>query len=135
MDRESASTDCPLEPARIETVNADEMVIDALVKRSVILLVTNIYASGWRAEALPGSSHERCQVVPADHTLGATLLTLGRHGFLMVYQPSGYTAGWWVSAVSWCGYVALWGWWLHRRSASRVAHRQPMRPINLRLSR
>ena len=54
------------EPGNVRLVNSstDELTIEAEVKSPSILLITDTYAKGWRARALPGSSQASYHVMP-----------------------------------------------------------------------
>lgn len=88
----------------------NSLEIEADLKSPQILLITDVYAKGWRAEPLDGSSQNNYQLLPADWTLRAVPLQAGHHHLRVVYKPVGWREGVWVSLLSlaFCGF--LWGW-------------------------
>jgi hypothetical protein len=94
---------------RIVEASTDQLTIEADVKAPAILLVTDSYASGWRARALPGSAQANYRVMPADYSLRAIPLTAGHHRLRLEYMPRGFQIGRWISMVSWLVCVGLAG--------------------------
>jgi uncharacterized membrane protein YfhO len=95
------------EPGRVQIRESgtDALVIEAEVAQPAILLVTDNYDSAWRARALPGSSQQRYEVMPADYTLRAIPLAAGHHRILMEYAPEGFRIGRWISIAAAAGYL------------------------------
>ena len=59
-----------------------------------ILLMTDSYAKGWRARALPGSVQSSYDLLPADWAVrGIPLLKPGRHVIEIKYTPPGLALG------------------------------------------
>ena len=90
------------EKSRVDVVDssANHLTIEADLSSPAILLVTDLYASGWQAKALPGSVQSDYQVLPADYILKAIPLKAGRHQFRLFYQPQAFIIGAWVSGLS-----------------------------------
>ena len=89
--------------------SSDELTVEADVPSPAILLVTDNYAKGWRARALPGSAQAAYRVMPADYSLRAVPLTAGHHLFRLEYIPVGFHMGKWISLVSLGGFLGLLG--------------------------
>jgi len=102
---------------RIVDSSTDNLTIEAELQSPAILLVTDDYSSGWRARALPGSSQQKYDVMPADYILRAVPLSKGHHIFRMEYMPSGFRTGKWVSLISVIIYGGLLVWHFFRRRA------------------
>jgi hypothetical protein len=99
--------------------STDAMSLDVRVEAPALLVVTDSYARGWRAVALPGSVQQAYRVQPANLVLRAIALGAGRHRLRLEYAPAAYRVG---QAASLLGVVvALAGgalWWRRR---ARVA--------------
>ena len=93
----------------------DSLTIEADVKSPSLLLVTDNYARGWRARALPGSAQSSYQVMPADWCLRAVPLAAGHHLLRLEYAPKGFEVGKWISIVSAAGFLTLAGVCVARR--------------------
>ena len=72
-----------------------------------LLLITDAYARGWRALALPGSAQARYEVMPANYCLRVIPLAAGHHLLRVEYSPSGYRLGKAVSIAAWAVFLAL----------------------------
>jgi hypothetical protein len=103
--------------ARLVASSSDTLTIEANLSHPAILLVTDVYSSGWRAVALPGSSQRSYQVMPANYVLRAIPLAAGKHLLRLEYSPTAYRVGFWVSLVSTlvylmlvCVYLVPWHW-------------------------
>jgi hypothetical protein len=102
---------------RLVDSSTDNLTIEAELQSPAILLVTDAYSRGWRAKALPGSSQQKYDVMPADYILRAVSLSKGHHLFRMEYMPSGFLIGKWVSLISVIIYGGLLVWHFFRRGA------------------
>ena len=88
--------------AHVEIVDSsvNHLTIKADLPSPAILLVTDLYASGWQAKALAGSVQSEYQVMPANYILKAIPLKAGHHQFRIFYQPQAFIIGAWVSTLS-----------------------------------
>ena len=86
--------------ARVVSETTDELEIEADVPASRILLITDAYSAGWRAEPMSGAIQPYYEVLPADYCLRAVPLTAGHHHFRLVYRPVGFFAGKWISGMT-----------------------------------
>jgi hypothetical protein len=84
----------------------DELEITADIAAPRILLITDNYASGWRATPLAGSSQSAYDVLPANYILRAIPLAAGHHHLLLRYRPITFTIGMWTSIVSSLAFAA-----------------------------
>lgn len=89
-------------PASINVLetSTDETSLEIEVPRAGLLLCTDAYSEGWRAEPLQGSIQQRYDVMPAQYALRAIPLQPGVHRLEMFYEPASYTVGLWVSSLS-----------------------------------
>jgi hypothetical protein len=98
--------------------STDHMLLDVRVDAPALLVVTDSYARGWRAAALPGSVQQAYRVQPANLVLRAVALAAGHHRLRLEYAPAAYRVG---QAASLLGVlVALAGvtaWWRRPRAA------------------
>jgi hypothetical protein len=90
--------------------SSDQLTIDAEVKSPAILLITDTYAKGWRARALPGSSQRQYRLMPANYCLRAIPLAAGHHRLRVEYLPSGFVIGQWTSSAAAILFFGLAGW-------------------------
>ncbi|MEA2709120.1 MAG: hypothetical protein QOF78_1721 [Phycisphaerales bacterium] len=70
----------------------DSLTIDADLVRPAILLITDAYSAGWRAQP-------PYHVMPANHALRAIPLDAGQHHIMLEYRPPSVRAGQLVSAA------------------------------------
>ncbi len=118
--------------ARLMEFATDYLTIEADLTSPAILLIPDVYAKGWRALALPGSSQERYQIQPADWCLRAIPLAAGRHKIRVEYAPLGFRIGKWISLASVPSFFLLGFFALRRfvhseswRGAAALSHPDP----------
>jgi hypothetical protein len=87
--------------------STDEVEVQAKTAHPCVLLVTDNYSSGWRADSLPDSSQKEYEVLPGDYFLRAVPLKTGYHHFILRYRPGIFDVGKWVSLLSCFLYVAI----------------------------
>ncbi len=87
--------------------STDEIEIEADTTQPCVLLVTDNYDPGWKAEALEGSGQKDYRVLPGDYFLRAIPLQPGYHHLILRYRPWGFEVGKWVSLLSCFAYVAI----------------------------
>jgi hypothetical protein len=87
--------------------STDWLEIEADTPAPALLLITDAYARGWRARALPGSAQSRYEVMPANYCLRAIPLAAGRHLLRVEYSPLGFRIGKWVSIAAWAAFMVL----------------------------
>jgi hypothetical protein len=92
---------------RLLEASTDRLTIEAELSAPAVLLITDGYARGWRARALPGSAQSRYDVLPANYCLRAVPLSAGRHRFALEYAPAGFRAGIWLTAGGILLFVAV----------------------------
>jgi len=82
-----------------------------------VLLMTDSYAKGWHAKALPGSVQQQYDLLPANYAVrGIPLTVAGKHLLEIKYIPPGFALGLWISVLT---LLALAGagafiWWRGR---------------------
>ena len=86
--------------ATVTEEGTDYLIVEANLPAPAILLITDNYSRGWRAVALPGSSQEHYDLLPANYILRAIPLSGGNHRLRIEYEPLGYRIGKWISLVS-----------------------------------
>jgi hypothetical protein len=82
-----------------------QLTVEADLPHPAILLITDAYSNGWRAQPLEGSAQRTYQVLPANYTVQAVPLSAGHHHFRLEYLPSAYQKGKWISIVSIVGFL------------------------------
>ena len=98
-----ANGDARVEGATVEIVatGTDHLDVRATTSRDALLLVTNNYARGWRAQSLDRSATQRnYKIVPANWAQQAIPLRAGSHHLRIEYSPIEFRTGAWVSALS-----------------------------------
>jgi hypothetical protein len=92
---------------RVVASSTDHLDIEADLSAPAILLITDAYAKGWSAKALPGSVQQEYRVLPANTVLRAIPLQAGRHLLRTEYSPAGFQAGKWISIIFLMGLFAM----------------------------
>jgi len=87
--------------AKLVSSGPGELTIQADTDKPAILLITDLYAHGWRVDALPGSVQQKYEILPGDYILRAIPLQAGHHELRLVYAPDAWPAGVAVSATAW----------------------------------
>ena len=80
--------------------STDELILEVELAKPAILVITDAYAEGWRARALPGSVQTSYTLMPANYVLRAIPLGAGQHRLRVEYSPLAYRAGAWSSIVA-----------------------------------
>jgi hypothetical protein len=93
--------------ATLVATRPDELIIEADTDKPALLLITDLYARGWRAEPLTGSVQTKYEVMPADYVLRAIPLQAGHHRLRVVYAPAAFPIGVAVSVVAWLAWVGF----------------------------
>jgi len=107
--------------ARIVREGTDFLDVDADLSSPSILLVTNAWASGWRAVARPGSSQERYELQPANYALQAVALGRGRHRLRIEYTSLAFPVGAVISIAAWITWIAAAGLLWRRGGSEHIA--------------
>lgn len=94
----------------------DRVDIEAEMSGAGILLMTDAYASDWRAEPFNPGPQEDSAVMPANHALRAIPLSAGKHRIRLEYDPPAFRYGMWVSVASLAAWIAGWGYCVQRRA-------------------
>jgi len=87
--------------------STDFLDIEADVETPTLLLITDAYATGWRALPLPGSVQTHYDLVPANYCLRAIPLAAGHHRLRVEYSPAGFRVGKVISLTALAGFAAL----------------------------
>ena len=93
--------------ASVRDLSTDELEVEADAPGGGVVVLSEAFAAGWRAQALPGSAQDRYEVVPADHALRGVPVGPGRHRFRLSYDPPGWRLGLALSALGLLGLAAL----------------------------
>ncbi len=102
--------------ARITGSSSDWLEVEADATAPSLLLITDAYSPGWRARALPGSSQQSYQVLPANYTLQAVPLAAGHHRLRIEYAPKSWQNGKAVTLVACLAFLGAAAWlWRSRR--------------------
>jgi hypothetical protein len=97
-------------PGRVSVaaISTDELLVEAELARPAILLLTDAYHSGWRAEPADESAQGSYEIIPANYVLQAIPLQAGKHRIRLEYLPAPFVVGKWISIVSLVAYCAAW---------------------------
>jgi hypothetical protein len=74
---------------QVRTISTDELLIEAEVASPSILLLTDPYDQGWRAEGGPNAPQASYPIMKADFILQAIPLQAGKHSIHMRFAPPG----------------------------------------------
>jgi len=108
---------------RLSSLNRWEIEVETSAPG--ILLMTDSYATGWHARALPGSVQTSYDLQPADWALrGIPLLKSGKHIIEINYTPPGLALGLGVSLATLAALAVCVAFALRRR-----AFRPPLRSV------
>jgi len=88
-------------------LSTDAVEVTAWTSKPSVLLITDNFSSGWKAEAYSDSGQQTYRVLPADGFLRAIPVKAGQHHFRMEYKPSAFEIGRWVSILACLLYVAI----------------------------
>jgi hypothetical protein len=96
--------------ATLVAESSDELTVEADTDRPALLLITDLYARDWRAEALPGSVQQDYRLMPADYILRAVPLMAGHHHLRIIYAPPSFPIGIGLSVAAWAVWLGLFIW-------------------------
>jgi hypothetical protein len=98
--------------------STDHFVLDIDTPSPSVLLMTDVYAKGWRARPLIKGPQQEYHVQPGDHTLCAIPLAAGRHRLQVEYAPWAFRAGRAVSLVTLVVFLAAVAYCVRRHANS-----------------
>ena len=81
-------------------LSTDKIEIKARTTGPSLLLITDNYSSGWKAEGFPESVQSEYRVMPGDYFLRIIPLCTGVHHFILEYRPTAFQVGKWISVTS-----------------------------------
>jgi hypothetical protein len=99
----------------LKTHNPDWLELTVEAGKPHILLMTDSYASGWKAEAYSDSAQKSYRVLPGDLFARAIPLSAGKHHFDLRYDPPAFKTGRAVTLAALLAYALAWGWVLQRK--------------------
>jgi len=107
-------------------LDTDALEVQVKVPQDALLVVTDNYASGWKAIGLPESDGKIYRVMPGNGILRVIPLPAGSHHFTLVYEPMVFSLGKWVSILSILVYVGILFRFVKKRPSIRpVFHDHP----------
>jgi hypothetical protein len=104
-----APADPSTESARVTRYEPDTMTVAVNATAPGLLVLSEVYASGWRA-SVDGRS---TPILPTDEILRGIPITSGNHTVELRYAPRSLTIGLWISATAALAMVAVFvlaGW-------------------------
>lgn len=105
-------------------LDTDRIEITADLPSAQILLVTDAFATGWRATALDSSAPQaKYNVLSADHAFRAIPLAAGHHHLLLEYAPAAFAWGRGITCLALLGWVGAAAWCVRR--SKREPHPLP----------
>jgi uncharacterized membrane protein YfhO len=106
----TAPDESAAESARVTAYEPDRMSITTQTTATGLLVVSEIYESGWRAY-IDGAEVE---ILPTDHALRGIPIPSGEHTVEMRYDPLSLRLGLWISGIATVAMViftiAGWSW-------------------------
>jgi hypothetical protein len=107
---------------KITDSNCDSYTFEIDTPTPALLLITDLYCSGWRARALPGSVQTHYEILPADYIIRAIPLAAGHHHLIVEYAPASFRIGLVISGMAWLVWTAL-------LAASLRSHGKSQKPL------
>ncbi len=99
----------------LRDLTTDQVEVQVQTEKAQVLLMTDSYSQGWKAEALHDSDQQVYEVMPGDVFARAIPLSAGRHHFVLKYEPLGFVVGKWISLTTLLLYLFAWGWaWVRK---------------------
>ena len=112
----AAPEESATESARVTAYEPDKMTIATQAAAPGLLVVSEIYESGWRAYV----DGEEVKILPTDHALRGIPIPSGEHTVEMQYDPLSLRLGLWISGIATVAMLLTFvfaGWsWLNRRN-------------------
>jgi uncharacterized membrane protein YfhO len=100
----------PAGTVRVVGETTDELEIAVDLSRPQVLLITDAYSAGWRAEPMEGSVQSRYEILPGDYCLRAIPLAAGHQHLRLEYRPGAVVTGMILSVSSvivYCVFCAI----------------------------
>jgi hypothetical protein len=88
--------EAPVESAEVLTYEPDALTIATDAAAPGLLIVSEVYASGWRAFV----DGEEAPILPTHHVLRGVPLPAGQHTVTLRYDPLSLRAGLWISGIA-----------------------------------
>jgi uncharacterized membrane protein YfhO len=85
---------------RFKEISTDQVMISATLEYPSVLLITENYSKGWRAQPLKSSDQKSYTIMPANYIFQAIPLKQGEHHILLEYSPLLFRVGKWISFFS-----------------------------------
>jgi hypothetical protein len=104
---------------RIVKQSTDWIELEINATANAILLITNNYSAGWHVESLGSSSQASYQVMPADWSFQGIPIIAGSHHIRVVYRPTAFVVGAWLTVLSVFGYLAALTWFVNVKIRQR----------------
>ena len=104
------------ERAEVVATTPESLTIDVEAAAPGLLVVSQIYAEGWRATV----DGEPVSILATNHSLQGIPIDAGRHVVELQYRPASLRIGLWISAIA----LASMGSTLAWRGAVRLGRRQ-----------
>lgn len=98
---------------------SDHYTIKAYLPSPALLLLSENYSQGWRIIPIKQGLQEKYDIMPANYTLMAIPLAAGEHLLKMVYLPSAFIIGKWISIISFILYF-LCGFFVWLKGVKKV---------------
>jgi len=111
--------DAPSGAVQLLELNADTLEITADTPAPVLLLITDLYCSGWQARPLPDSAQSSYQILPADYVIRAIPLAAGHHHLIVEYAPSSFRNGLVLSSIACLVWTGLFAFTLRKQNAAQ----------------
>jgi hypothetical protein len=111
----AAPGDTATESARVTAYEPDRMTIATQAAAPGLLVVSEVYESGWRAYV----DGAEVTILPTDHALRGIPLPTGEHTVELHYDPLSLRLGLWTSGIGTAAMlitfvVAGWSWFMQR---------------------
>jgi hypothetical protein len=107
-----------LEGAEVTAYGADEMTIATMADAPGLLVVSEVYESGWRAYV----DGEEVEILPTNLALRGVPIPAGEHVVELRYEPRSLRIGLWISGIATLAMLATFAvaGWMRLRRGGRV---------------
>ena len=108
------------ERCRLIDVGLDRVLIEARLTAPGLVVLSDFYAPGWRAEVESGGQRRPAPILRTNRVCRGILLPAGEHRIEMVCRPRTFLAGAWISGIGWVALAIAGGGLLVGQTALRA---------------
>ncbi len=102
------------EECHITAYELDRVEIEATLAVPGLVVLSDLHAPGWSATAENDGQQRSVEILRTNRVCRGVLLPAGRHRIVMVYRPTRFYAGAWISVIGWAVVIAVLAAFLRR---------------------